>query len=170
MSTELAEPQVVERISALVRANGSPRIAQRLLAEHGIEATERELSGLKESHIGLYQAIASEHATIAEEAIAQLLRENAALAGMVNQKQLVWIANEIEDKGIEGLDREMRRDLVRNMAAIAKVQEISVNKLLTLTGRPQDGDTSDPLEAIRQLTALGVLKPVQAIESTAEDD
>lgn len=168
-----SEESVVEQLSAVAACDGSVRLAKRRLKDAGVEVTEKELRTLKERHSGMYQAITAERARSQEEAIAQEFREIAKLSQKVTKEFLEDLTDQIEQKGIEGIDYDLKRQLPQTVQALAKVQQVSVDKLLSITGRPTDGGSGDPMEAAKVLVKLGVLRPVdrpEIIEGTVEEE
>lgn len=165
MSVELSEARLVEVLSALAACDGSVRLAARRL--EGV--TEKQLKAIRAEHSGMYQAIAVERFAVQEEAIAQQLRENAAIAGRVSQAFLEKLEGELDK---DELDYEMKRSLPQYMQAAAKLQQVSVDKLLSITGRPTDGGGGDVLAGVKTLMDLGVLTPKerpQSVDTTAEE-
>jgi hypothetical protein len=169
MSTELGEARLVEMLSALVACDGRPVHAQRRLKAQGVDVKWTELRDLREQHAAMYQALAVEHSRATEEALAVEYRELARLGqratrnfieGLLEYQETTPNSVLMEDKTVPQI-----------IQALAKVQQVSTDKLLALTGRPTDGGSSDPLEAARKLVELGVLQPVQrpSIEGTAEE-
>src|SRR5690242_4267852 len=158
----------IELLSALVACDGMPKLAQRRLADQGVEVDWQELKRLKEQEQSMYQALAVERQRTTEEALAVEFRELARLGQRATRNYLEGLL-EKQDAGT--LDREEARALPQIIQALAKVQQVSTDKLLSLTGRPTDGGSSDPLAAAKELIQLGVLQPVQrpSIDSTAEE-
>ena len=173
VAVTLSENQLIEHLSAVAACDGSVRLARRRLKETGTDISEKELRTLKQSHAGMYQALTSERARSQEEAIAQEFREIARLSQRVTKDFLEDLTDQIEQKGIEGMDYDLKRQLPQTVQALAKVQQVAVDKLLSITGRPQDGGSGDPMEAAAILVKLGVLRPVdrpELVEGTAEEE
>lgn len=170
--TEIApthtEAQRVEILSTLAACDGMPKRAERRLAELGVDIRWTEIRTLREEHDGLYRALAVERERAAEEALVVEFRELARLGQRVTRNYL----EDLLDKQEEGtLDYNEQRALPQIIQAMAKVQQVSVDKLLAMTGRPTDGGRQDPLAAAKALVEMGVLQPVErpAIEGTAEE-
>lgn len=161
----LSEAALGERLAVLVACGGSARRAQKRLAAQGTKATIAELDLLREEHSGMYLAISSEMDRAQEEAIAQQFREMVLGANRVTAAYIDHLAEQIENG-------EMPKDIERTVAALAKVSQVSTDKLLAITGRPVSGQGADPLESARQLVAMGLLVPVErpSIEATAVED
>jgi hypothetical protein len=159
----LSEAALGERLSVLVSCGGSPRRTQKRLKEQGVEMTLAEINALRDEHDGLYMAIAAEFDRSQEEAIAQQFRELVIGANRVTAAYVDQLAHQIENG-------EMPRDIERTVAALAKVSQVSTDKLLAITGRPVSGQGADPMEAARQLVAMGLLTPVErpSADVTAE--
>lgn len=167
--TELSEAQLIERLSALVAADGSIIKATRRLREDGLEITRPELEKLRERHAGLYQALAAEMSRTQEEAMAQAFREQGRLAQRATTAFLDKLTADIEEGT---LPDDIKRQLPQLMQALAKIEQVSADKLLSLTGRPADGGSGDPLAAAQVLIKLGVLKPVErpvVVDTTTEE-
>lgn len=168
----LSEESLVEQLSAIAACDGSVRLARRRLRDAGVEVAEKDLRRLKEDHAGMYQALTSERARSQEEAIAQEFREIAKLSQRVTKDFLEDLTDQIEQRGVEGIDYDLKRQLPQTVQALAKIQQVSVDKLLSITGRPQDGGGTDPMEAAKVLVQLGVLRPVdrpEIVEGTVEE-
>ena len=167
----ISEGRLIELLGEVLVADGSARIAKRRLAERGHDISEAELRALVRDHQAMYLALSAERTRAAEDAIAQSLRETAGLSQRVTRAFLEDLAEKIDEHGLAGLDSDLRRQLPQTIQALAKVTQTSVDKLLTITGRPQDGSSGDPLEGARVLVDLGVLRVVQPriIDSTATE-
>lgn len=169
----LSDEQTIEYLSAVAASDGSPRIAKRRLAEKGVEVEERVLRDLVNQNQGMYQALAVERAGAMEEGLAQAYREQAGLSLRVTKGVLEELAGAIDEGGVEAVPYELRRQLPQVVQALAKVQQVSTDKLLALTGRPADGPQNDPMQAAKFLVDLGVLTPrerPQIVDSTAEEE
>lgn len=169
----ISEEHLIERLGAVAACDGSVRLARRRLKDAGVEISEKELRNLKQLHSGMYQALTAERARGQEEAIAQEFREIARLSQRVTKDFLEDLTDQIETKGIEGMDYDLKRQLPQTVQALAKVQQVAVDKLLSITGRPTDGGSGDPMEAAKILIQLGVLRPVERpalVEGTAEEE
>lgn len=165
----LSEEQLIERLSALLACDGSFRLAQRRLQEDGIEIEVAELKRLRDRHPGMYQALAVERSRAQEEVIAQEFRELARLGQRASK---VFLDDLLEGMENNTLPNDLRRQMPQLLQAIAKIQQVSVDKLLSITGRPQDGGNSDPLGAARELIELGILVPRERpadTDTTAEE-
>ena len=161
----LSEAELTERLALLVGVGGSPRRAQKRLADQGVKVTQAEIQALRDEHSGMYLALAAEIDRAQEEAIAQQFRELVVGANRVTAAYIDHLAGQIEDG-------EMPKDIERTVGALAKVAQVSTDKLLAITGRPVSGQGADPLESARQLVAMGLLVPVErpSVESTAEEE
>lgn len=165
---EHSEARRIELLAALVACDGMPKIAARRLAEQGTDATWQELKALREEHAGTYQALAVEHARTTEEALVVEFRELARLGQRATRQ---YLEDLVERQEAGELTRDEERAMPQVIQAMQKVVQVSTDKLLSLTGRPTDGGSTDPLAAARWLIDAGVLKPVErpAIDGTAEE-
>jgi hypothetical protein len=166
---EISEARLIECLSALLACDGSIIKATERLREDGIEMEREELQKLRERHAGLYQALAAEVSRAQEETIAQEFRELARLGQRATHTFLDKLNADIE---AGTLPYEIQRQLPQLMQALAKIQQVSVDKLLSITGRPQDGGSGDPLRAAKELMDLGILVPRDRpadIDTTAEE-
>lgn len=161
----LSEAELTERLAILVGAGGSPRRAQKALADKGVSVTQKEMQTLRDEHSGMYLALAAEIDRAQEEAIAQQFRELVVGANRVTAAYIDHLAEQIEGG-------EMPKDIERTVGALAKVAQVSTDKLLAITGRPVSGQGADPLESARQLVAMGLLVPVErpSVEATVVED
>lgn len=160
LAVQHTEAQLVERLTALAACDGREKLAVKRLAENGTTVTAGELEVLREQHVGMYQAIAAERSSQAEEIIAQNFREIVSGAQRVTRAFVTELADAIDEGGLDGLPADIRRQLPQTVQALTKVQQVGVDKLLTITGRPSDGGGGDPLAAAKILMDLGVLSPV----------
>lgn len=161
LAVQLSEEQVHERLAALVACDGSLRQAKKRLALAGVDVEERELREVRMEHAGLYQAMAVETAGAQEEAIAQNYRELTLGAQRVTVAFVQDLADKIDEKGMDGLPDDLRRQLPQTVQALAKLMQTSTDKLLAVTGRPQDGGGGDVEKAADLLRSLGVLKTIE---------
>jgi hypothetical protein len=168
LTTTYSEAQRVEILSALAAADGMPKVAAKRLAEQGTKVPWTEIRLLREAHTGTYQALAAEISRAAEEALTVEYRELARLAQKVTRNHLEHLADAQEAGTLDYADQ---KSMPQTIQAMAKIMQVSTDKLLSLTGRPTDGGNVNPLEAAQWLIDAGVLEPVRrpAIEGTAEE-
>jgi hypothetical protein len=163
-----SEAERVEILSALAACDGMPKVAAKRLKEQGTTIPWTEVRTLREKHAGTYQALAAEISRAQEEALTLEFRELGRLAQKVTRNHLEHLV-EAQESGT--LDYADQKSMPQTIQAMAKVMQVSTDKLLSLTGRPTDGGQVNMLEATQWLIEHGVLEPVKrpAIESTAEE-
>lgn len=163
-----SEAQRVEILSALAACDGMPKVAAKRLAQQGTDIKWTEIRTLREEYGGTYQALAGEISRAAEEALTIEYRELARLGQRATRN---YLEDLVEKQESGTLDYNEQKALPQIIQALSKVQQVSTDKLLSLTGRPTDGGSVNPLEAAQWLIDAGVLEPVKrpAIESTAEE-
>lgn len=168
LTTTYSESQRVEILSALAACDGMPKVAAKRLAQQGTDIPWTEIRRLREAHAGTYQALAAEISRAAEEALTLEFRELGRLAQKVTRNHLEHL---VEGQESGTLDYSDQKSMPQTIQAMAKVMQVSTDKLLSLTGRPTDGSSQDPLKAAQWLIEAGILEPVQrpSIESTAEE-
>lgn len=171
LATTYSEAQRVEVLSALAASDGMPKVAAQRLAQQGTDIKWTEIRSLREEYAGTYQALAAEISRAAEEALTIEYRELARLGQRATRNYLEGLL-ERQDAG--ELDYNEQKALPQIIQALAKVQQVSTDKLLSLTGRPTDGGSVNPLEAAQWLIEAGVLQPVarpaiEAHDTTAEE-
>ena len=151
----------------LVSCNGNKQATLRLLKEDGITITDKTLTDwVRRKHADRYQEIREGRAAAQERLLAR------------NMLDVAGHALEAEDLAItkaqERLEANEETDPARAALNLARTKQIAIDKMLTLTGRPQQiTESRDVTEVARALVALGVLKPPDQpipIESTAEEE
>lgn len=171
-TTTYSESQRIEVLGALAASDGMPKVAAKRLAQQGVEIPWTEVRRLRADHAGTYQALAAERTRTQEEAMGQEFRELARLSQVATRNYLEELVEKQEDGT---LDFNERRALPQVIQALAKVQQVSVDKVLALSGRPVDGGSVNPLEAAKWLIDAGVLEPVKrpeiapAVDVTSEE-
>jgi hypothetical protein len=173
LATTYSEEQRIEVLSALAASDGMPKHAQKRLAEQGIDVDWTDIRALRDAHAGTYQALAAEITRAKEEALALENRELARLAQKATRNYLEDLIEAQEDGA---LDYNQQKALPQIIQALQKVNQVSTDKLLSLTGRPVDGGGGDTMmESLEFLQRIGVLKPVERpaipadADSTAEE-
>lgn len=167
------EEQRIEVLAALAACDGMPKHAEKRLAQQGVTIHWTEIRAMREQYAGTYQALAAEIRHAAEEALTIAYRENTALAQKLTNNFLIDMLERQESE--EGLTREELRAMPQTIQAITKVQQVSTDKLLSLTGRPTDGGGGNTMiEAVELLERFGVIERVArpttpAIEGSAEE-
>ena len=155
LAVTYSEAQLVEYLGALAACAGSSKLASQRLAEKGIDMSRGELDVLREQHTPLYMALAEERSRAVEEGIAQSYREIVVGAQRVTKGFIDQLSDDI-DAG------KMPRDMERTVGAMAKVLQVSTDKLLSITGRPVAGQAQqDPMEALKELEKLGIARRVE---------
>jgi hypothetical protein len=146
-------PEEVEKaLLALALVGGNSGEASRRLKGANIEISPRLLrlwrSGL---HARRYAELAQEYAREVEETIVQEARETAILAAEVERLALA--------KTLEQLEAGEIRDAAAAARNAATVKGINVDKLLTLSGRPnQIIEQSNPDEILAHLIRDGIFQ------------
>lgn len=167
-----SEAQRVEILSALAACDGMPKVAARRLAAQGTQITWTEVRRLREEYAGTYQALAGEIGRAQEEALTIEYRELARLGQRATRN---YLEDLLERQESGELDYNEQRALPQIIQALQKVNQVSTDKLLSLTGRPVDGGAVNPLEAAQWLVDNGILEPVArpavepAHDTTAEE-
>jgi hypothetical protein len=168
-----SESQRIEILSALAACDGMPKHAQKRLVEQGVDITWTEIRALREKHAGTYQALAAEISRASEEALTIEYRELARLGQRATRNYLEGLLDRQENGE---LDYNEQKALPQIIQALAKVQQVSTDKLLSLTGRPTDGGSGNTmLESVEFLVKIGVIEGVKrpaiepATDGTAEE-
>lgn len=154
----------VKAFSALLRHAGDARKAVVDIRADGIDVTADTLIEWRDkTHSALYVTLAEEQGRAHEEMIAANLRTNALRATLLERELLDKIAEELPHAKIG--------DASKAMDAIVKSRSTGVDRVLSLTGRPVNGQSSDPQAIEKELLRLGVLKrrAPQVVEGSAED-
>jgi hypothetical protein len=169
LATTYSEEQRIEILAALAASDGMPKHAQQRLAEHGIDIPWEHIKLLREAAAGTYQALAAEITRAQEEALTLEYRELARLGQRVTRNYLEHLIEAQEDGTLDYTEQKAMPQVVQ---AMAKVMQVTTDKLLSLTGRPVDGSGGDSmLESLEFLQRIGVIDAVArpAIEGTAEE-
>jgi hypothetical protein len=154
-SRKYTPEQVEKALLELALVGGNSGEASRRLEGVGIKVSARLLrlwrSGL---HAKRYGQLAQEHARQVEETIVQEARETAILAAEVERLALA--------KTLEQLEAGEIRDAAAVARNASTVKGINVDKLLTLSGRPnQIVEHGNPDELLAQLIRDGIFTPAQ---------
>lgn len=109
----------------------------------------------KGEYRGIYERFQEEMAQGLEEALVREHREMAARATQLERRLLDKIERDLDSKDIA--------DPSRALTAVTKTKQVSVDKLLSLTGRPTTiTESRNAAEIVKQLEALRVLIPIEA--------
>lgn len=157
------ETEVVGILTALAKCSGNPINAAALLKKEGVKLNQTDIRRVKTEHYEMYVALAADYSKAIEDGIAQKYRELAAAASNVTAEFVEKIHDDLQTNGLPENPERM-------LMALTRVQQVSTDKLLSITGRPVGGQATDPMEAARELVRLGVLKPVEQVDGTAEED
>lgn len=162
--------QVDEALLALAAWGGDALAACRYLESRGRRAPRSDqLRGWARcTHLERYEALRNQ---LAEQAEQQLANEMRDVSRMAIDATRVAI-----EKAMGRLDLGRDDDPARSAANLAKVSQVSLDKMLALTGRPTVIHGSrEPDEILRKLVAMGVLKapddePEQIAEASVVGD
>jgi hypothetical protein len=147
---EFTDDERREGLLAMVACAGSARRAHELLAEHNLDVPMNTLASWKRRYVGQYDELREEYAPKIEQALVRSLRETAVFAA------------EVERKAIEEAERRLdeKKDMnpAGTAANLSKVKASAVDRLLTLTGRPQAiTEHRSYNELVRSLASRGVI-------------
>jgi hypothetical protein len=163
------EEELTTGLMALAAWAGDCNAASRYLkAEKGMSVSPTVLKGWKVKHAPRYDKLREDLQSQLEQSLGHEMREVAAHATL-GTREAVEAARKKIRKGEEA-------DPARAAANLARVAQSQVDKLMTLTSRPQQHrDTRDVLEVVRGLVNMGVLvgavekEPVQIEDGEAEE-
>lgn len=151
----------VKGLSALIRSAGDATKAAKELKRRGLDVTDDTLVEWRDkTHSTLYVTLAEEAGRAIEEMAAARMRENALRATTIEADALDVIGRKLAEN-------PNLTDASRALDAVQKARSTGIDRVLSLTGRPVNGQSQDPKEIERTLIRLGVLKP--AIEGTATE-
>lgn len=146
----------VERgLYALIAFGGSPAPASRALKDaFGLDVNPATLRTWRDAtHQQRYTDLQIKHAQDIEDAMVRDTRDLARAAGVIVREAI-----ELTHDKIEKFGHMIRANEAAQIAAsMAKVQQTQIDKMLTLTGRPdQITETRSAADIIRALAAKGV--------------
>jgi len=146
------DKEVTICLQALVAWGGQPGAAVKWLKAEGHRAptppTLTAWSRIK--HWERYERLRAEYAQRVEESVANDMRDTARIAMDATQLAVM--------KAKEKLESGRDEDPARTAANLSRVAQTGVEKLLTLTGRPQQiTENRDATAILRSLVAKGVL-------------
>lgn len=160
------EEEVNTILVALAAWGGQINPASKYLkAEKGIAISPATLKDWKTRYGERYDRLREQNSASAEGTLAHEMREVALLA--VGAERLAV------EKTVERLESGEETDTARAAANLSRVAQSSVDKLMSLTGRPtQITETRDAFEIMRKLVQMGVLQapdePTQIEEATLD--
>jgi len=122
--------EVTRGLVAMVAWAGRPTDAARTLKEEGLDVPTSTLrSWVDTTHRDQYEELRGKYADKMEAVLVNTYREVALRATMVQRKAV--------EEAEKRLDRGADTDPARTAAALSKVSQVSTDKLMSLTGRPQ---------------------------------
>jgi hypothetical protein len=109
-------------------------------------------------HAEAYAGLQNEHGAALEQAMVREVRDIARAAGYAERLAV--------EKVIEEMSKPTSRlDPATVALNMAKIKDTNVNKLLALTGRPQEiTEHRSPSDLLRALESKGILKTLPAAE------
>lgn len=148
---EYTDEERHEGMLALAACAGSSRRASAVLAEHGIEISEGTLRAWGRKHRDEYDRLREQFAPKMEQELVRIARETAVYAA------------EVERKAIELAERKLDNgtdyDPAKTAVAMSRVKATAIDRLFTLTGRPQTIVAHRRAEElVRSLASLGVIE------------
>lgn len=157
---EYTMDDVSRALNAMLAFGGSATAAHRALKESfELEIPVSTLRSWKESvHAEAYAGLQNEHGAALEQAMVREIRDIARAAGHAERLAV--------EKVIEEMSKENSRlDPATVALNMAKIKDTNVNKLLALTGRPQEiTEHRSPADLLRALESKGILKTLPAAE------
>ena len=144
---------------SLVAWAGSATDARKSLLSEGLDIPTSTLrSWAKETHRDEYERLRGEYGAQMEDLLVKNYRDMAVRASSVQMKAI--------EEAEKRLDRGADQDPARTAASLAKVSQVSTDKLMSLTGRPTViTETRGMAEILR---SLAVKVPGLVIEETTD--
>ena len=148
---EYSEDERHEGLLALAACAGSSRRAVAILAERGVEIPEGTLRAWRSRMEDEYERLREEIAPKLEQELVRLARETAIYAAEVERKAI--------DQAEARLDSGKDIDPAKTAVAMSRIKATAIDRLFTLTGRPQTIiEHRRAEEMIRSLASLGVIE------------
>lgn len=146
------EEQITTGLMALIAWAGNANAAARFLrAEKGLKVAPGTLSNWRDRDLARFDEMREKYAGELEGNLAHEFRDVARLAVEV-QRELIEATRKRLKKGEEA-------DPARAAANLMRVAQGSTDKLMTITGRPQEiKETRNLGEILRSLVARGVVQ------------
>lgn len=137
---------------------GDAHTASKVLEDEHIDAKPDQLIAMRKGELKqLYDAYAKELAPQIEEQLVAEMREVAARASQLEHQIMDQIVKKLPSMS----------DPSRALTAVTKAKQTAIDKVLSLTGRPQViTERRDAAQLVKKLEAMRVLVP---IEGTAEE-
>jgi hypothetical protein len=147
---EYTDDERTQGLMALAACAGSPHRASKVLADHGLEIPENALHGWRRRYADEYRRFRDEFASKLERELVDLSRETAIQAALVERKAI-----ERAEARIEG---GQDYDPAKTAVAMSRIKATAIDRLFTLTGRPQTiVEHRRAEEIMRSLASLGVI-------------
>lgn len=150
-------------LTALVLRGGSTKEAAADLQTQGFAVSPKMLSALKRDHKKEYNEVAERLKGDVEEGIIHRLRDTVIMAESAERKALEIALSELERAEVNHNLRPTDAAITANN--IANIKSKSIDRLLTLTGRPSSIiESRDAETLLRKLQISGVMKTVKKDE------
>ena len=146
------DQEIQRGLNALIAFGGSPTAASKAIREaFDLEVPVGTLRTWRDAtHAERYSKLQTEHAKDIEEAMVRDTRDLARAASLAERMAI--------EKTIESLETSTRLDPAQAAVAMSKVKTSNIDKMLALTGRPQQiTENRNANELLRALEAKGVL-------------
>lgn len=157
MAKDYTEHQVERGLYALIAFGGMPAPAHRALKDaFDLDIPTATLKTWRDStHQERYTNLQIKHGQDIEEAMVRDTRDLARAAGALVRESIELTYNKIA----EAPHLIRATEAAQIAASMAKVQQTNIDKMLTLTGRPdQITETRSAADIIRALQAKGVVQ------------
>jgi hypothetical protein len=137
---------------------GDAHTASKVLEDEDIDAKPAQLIAMRKGELkGIYDTYAKELAPQIEEHLVAEMREVAARASQLEHQIMDEIVKKLPSMS----------DPSRALTAVTKAKQTAIDKVLSLTGRPQViTERRDAAQLVKRLEAMRVLIP---IEGSAEE-
>lgn len=153
--TKQEEQDADTSMKVLAALNGDAKTASVYLNEHeGIDTSPAKLMAMRKGKdFATYERYAEEFAPRLEGLLVREMREVAAQSLALERKLMEKLDKQLIDNTLQ--------DPARALQAVSKVKQTSVDKLLSLTGRPTSiTEHRSASEIVKKLEAMKVLIPL----------
>lgn len=157
MAKDYTEHDIERGLYALIAFGGSPAPAARAVKDaFDLDIPKETLRSWRDgTHSQRYADLQIKHAADIEEAMVRDTRDLARAAGALMREtiELTW------DKVQNNAHTIRANEAAQIAASMAKIQQTNIDKMLTLTGRPdQITESRTAADIVRALAAKGVLE------------